>query len=262
MVKNPLLFFLIWKNMKSKIRYILSINQNEITDQDEINKQIFSLYQSLFSRKVQFQTEKIETYLENILLPKLTNEQTLSCESIVSGDEVYKSLKSMENNKPPGNDGLSEEFYECFWDEIKKPFLASTHKVFLNKELSTSQKQTVIKMLKKRHKYKRFIKNYRPISLLNTYMKIISKALSTRIKSVLPFLISYNQTAYVKSKFISESGSVISDILEIANTLALEGFLVTTDIEQAFDSVNPRSYCKFFEYSDSGWILLVGLKRF
>ena len=80
--------------------------------------------------------------------------------------------------------------------------------------------------------------NRRPISLLNTDMKIIIKVLSTRIIIVLPFLISCNQTAYVKNRFISENGRVISDILETANTVALEGFLVTADIEKAFDSVN------------------------
>ena len=61
-------------------------------------------------------------------------------------------------------------------------------------------------------------------------MKIISKVPSTRIKNVLPFLISSNHTAYVKNRFISESGRVISDILEISNTLALEGFLLAGDI--------------------------------
>ena len=69
-------------------------------------------------------------------------------------------------------------------------------------------------------------------------MKIISKVLSTWIKNVLPFLIFSNLTAYVKNRFKSESGRVISDILEIANTLALESFLVTVDIEKAFDSIN------------------------
>ena len=218
--------------------YSVIINQDEITDQNEINKQTFSFYQSLFSRKVQFQTDIIEAYLENIPLPKLTNEQTLSCKGIISEDEVFKSLKSMENNKSPGNDGQSKKFYECFWDGIKNPLLASIHRAFVNQELSSYQKQAVMKMLGKKDKDKRFIKNWRPISLLNTDMKIISKVLSTRIKGVLPYLISSNQTAYVKNRFISESGRVISDILEIAKTLALEGFLVTIDIEKAFDSVN------------------------
>ena len=38
----------------------------------------------------------------------------------------------MDNNKSPGNDGICKEFYECFWDEVKKPFLASINKAFLN----------------------------------------------------------------------------------------------------------------------------------
>ena len=81
-------------------------------------------------------------------------------------------------------------------------------------------------------------------------MKIISKVLSTRIKIVLSFLISSNQTAHVKNRFISESGGrVISDISEIAHPLALEGFLVTVDIEKAFDSVNR-------------WFLLQILRQF
>ena len=60
----------------------------------------------MFSRQVQVQTEKIDAYLDNIPLPKLTNEQTLSCEGIISEDEVFKSLKSIDNNKSPGNDSL------------------------------------------------------------------------------------------------------------------------------------------------------------
>ena len=73
----------------------------------------------MFLRKVQSQTDKIEAYLENISLPKFTNEQTLSYEGMISEVEVFKSLKSMENNKLPENDGLSKEFCEWFWDEIK-----------------------------------------------------------------------------------------------------------------------------------------------
>ena len=83
----------------------------------------------------------------------------------------------MENNKSPGNDGVSMDFNECFWNEIKKLFLASIHNAFLNQESSNSQKQEVIKMLGKNYKDKRFIKNWRQTSLLNTDMKIISKVL-------------------------------------------------------------------------------------
>ena len=85
----------------------------------------------------------------------------------------------MENNESPGNYGLSKEFYESSWDEIKKPLLASFYKPFLNQELSSSQKQALIKILDRKDKDKRFNKNWRPISLVNTEMKIINKVLKS-----------------------------------------------------------------------------------
>ena len=55
----------------------------------------------------------------------------------------------MKNNKTPGNDGLSKEFYEVFWNDVKITLLASTNDAFIKEELSTSQKQAVIKLIEK-----------------------------------------------------------------------------------------------------------------
>ena len=55
----------------------------------------------------------------------------------------------MPNNKSPGNDGLTKEFYETFWEEIEIPLCDSITKSYQNGELSRSQKQAVIKLIKK-----------------------------------------------------------------------------------------------------------------
>ena len=68
--------------------------------------------------------------------------------------------------------------------------------------------------------------------------KIISKALASRLKKVLPNSISPQQTAYVKNRFIGESGRLIADVIEITDILNKEGFLVTMDIEKAFNSLD------------------------
>ena len=68
--------------------------------------------------------------------------------------------------------------------------------------------------------------------------KIISKAIASTLKKVLPNLISPQQTAYVENRFIGESGRLIADIIEITGFLNKEGFLVTMDIEKAFDSLD------------------------
>ena len=91
--------------IQSQIHSVI-INRDEITDQAEINKQIF-FYQSFFSHKVQIQIDEMEAYLEIIPLPKLSNEQTyehvISYEGMMSEDEVFKSLKL-----------VSAFFYEIF----------------------------------------------------------------------------------------------------------------------------------------------------
>ena len=73
---------------------------------------------------------------------------------------------------------------------------------------------------------------------MNIDTKAISKLLAERLKKVLPSLISENQTAYFKGRFISEGGRLICNILEISDNLKIKVFLMTLDIEIAFDLVN------------------------
>ena len=102
----------------------------------------------------------------------------------------------------------------------------------------SSQKQAVVNLIEKKNKDKRIIQNWRPISLVNVELKILSKTLANCIKKCLPFLISSNQTAYVEGRFVSEGGRLFSDILQVTDFLNLRGLVVTVDIQKAFDSVN------------------------
>ena len=153
----------------------------------------------------------------------------------------------MSNNKSPGNDGVTKEFYKTFWEDLKKPMCDSIKKAFHRGELSHSQKQATIKLIEKKDRDKKLIKNWRPISLLNIDTKLISKVLAGRLKNVLPSLITSHQTAYVNGRFISEGGRLISDVLEICDKLQIKSFLMTVDIEKAFDSINHCFLIKVLE---------------
>ena len=104
--------------------------------------------------------------------------------------------------------------------------------------LSISQRQAIIKQIAKKVRDKRFVKNCRPFSLLNVDTKILSKSLAEKLKHVLPELISSNQTAYDKNRCISESGRLISDVIETCDKLDIPGYLVALDIEKMFDSLD------------------------
>ena len=72
--------------------------------------------------------------------------------------------------------------------------------------------------MEKKDRYRRFIKNWKSILLLNVDLKLISKVLASRLKSVISTIVNENQVAYVNNRFISESGRLISDVLEITNS--------------------------------------------
>ena len=74
----------------------------------------------------------------------------------------------------------------------------------------------MIKFLENKGRNKRLIKNWRPISLLNINLKILSEALAAKLKSVLPSRIALQQTVHVQNKHIGEGERLISDVLDIS----------------------------------------------
>ena len=68
---------------------------------------------------------------------------------VISKTELFDSMKSMRNNKIPGNDGLTKEFFENFLDELKTPLMEGVNQTFRTKILSIPQRQAVIKLIQK-----------------------------------------------------------------------------------------------------------------
>ena len=77
-----------------------------------------------------------------------------------------------------------------------------------------SQKQAVITLIEKKGKDRSFLENWRSISLVNVDAKIMSKAIATRIKNVLPNIIHHNQTGFIKDRYIGETVRSIFDIMD------------------------------------------------
>ena len=165
----------------------LVIDDKEITEQTHILEHIREFYETLFKTREQKTKIETENFLSDVDIPKLSKIQNFKnqvrlCEENLTERDLYNSLKSMQSDKSPGNDGLTKEFYETFWTELKEIFVDSVSEAKEKGILSTSQRQAIIKLIEKKDRDKRFIQNWRPISLLNEDLKIISKALSEKLK--------------------------------------------------------------------------------
>ena len=207
-------------------------------EQKQVLQCIHTYYRNLFKRTSNFTIRQSKTFINDLNLPVLTSELSDLCEGLLHSSECYQSLISMPSNKTPGNDGITKEFYVAFYHFINKYFIDSANYSFRVGELSPSQKQAVITLLEKKDKDKRLIKNWRPISLLNVDAKIISKVWATRLKKVISFLVTSDQTAYIRGRFIGENVHLISDMLDYTDAAQLEGYIFAADMEKAFDSVD------------------------
>jgi hypothetical protein len=79
--------------------------------------------------------------------------------------------------------------------------------------------------------------NYRPISLLNVDLKLLSYVLAQRLKKVLKKIVNNDQTGYIKNRFIDFNHRQIQDIIDFAESYNVEGAVVFVDFKKAFDSL-------------------------
>ena len=89
----------------------------------------------------------------------------------------------MGNGKSPGNDGLPSEFYKTFWSDISEPLLKALNYGFEIGQLSVSQRRGIIKLIPKKSEELYYIRNWRPLTLLNCDYKIAAKAIANRLKA-------------------------------------------------------------------------------
>ena len=207
------------------------------TDPDVILDQAQKFYQNLYD------LEEINQNDQNWLFEHLSEDKCLSLDSKnkldaeINEKEILTAIKGMQNNKTPGIDGIPKEFYEVFWDIIKGKFLLVVNKIREFKRLTITQQQAVLKLLYKKAERDN-LANWRPISLLCTDYKIITKTLANRLQLVLHEIICEDQTCGIPTRSIFSNLRLYRNIIAHAQEKRLKAFLISLDQEKAFDRVN------------------------
>ena len=232
-----------------------------IKDQDQVLNEAKLFYEKLYSsRDSELLDINIETELDGYSVPKLNNEESTSMEGLLNYEEMAFSLKSMSNNRSPGTDGFSADFFKVFWQYIGHFVIRSINYGFKNDELSITQKQGIITCIPKENKSRFQVKNYRPISLLNCTYKIASGAIANRIKTTLNKLINKDQTGFIAGRYVGENTRILYDIMHYAEENNLAGLLLLVDFEKAFDSLSWNFIHKVMRFFGFGHSIIKWVK--
>ena len=158
----------------------------------------------------------------------------------------------MKNNKSPGLDGFTVEFFKFFWVDIGAFILRSINIGYRNGSLSVTQKQGLITCLPKPNKSRLSLKNWRPISLLNVVYKLASSVIANRVKQTLQDIIHENQKGFIAGRFIGENIRLIYDVLFETKQQNIPGLILSIDFEKAFDTVSWKCISKTLDYFNFG----------
>ncbi|KAL9977541.1 hypothetical protein ACROYT_G014957 [Oculina patagonica] len=176
-------------------------------------------------------------YIKDINTPRLSKEEQEDLDQSLSCQELQDALNCFAENKTPGEDGFTKEFYVAFFDLLWGDLLNSYNEAFSKGILSISQRRGTITLLPKGDTYLTDLTNWRPISLLNIDYKILTKILALRLEKYLPKLIHGDQTGFVKGRYIGQNIRLMSDLMEDLDQKNLSGIFLFIDFEKAFDTL-------------------------
>jgi hypothetical protein len=108
----------------------------------------------------------------------------------------------MPANKSPGPDGVSWEFFRACWATVKDDALAAVTAVSLGRDQGLCQLNSVLITLIPKRECAVDLKDFRPISLVHSFAKLIAKIMALRLAPRMADLVGCNQSAFIRGRCI------------------------------------------------------------
>eukprot|EP00253_Pinus_taeda_P023191 PITA_23191 len=171
-------------------------------------------------------------------IPRLiTEEENTLLLKPISLQEVEIVVNSLKAGKAPGPDGFTSNFYQHFWELIKWEVWQVVEEFRNMRWMYPGLNATFMALIPKSEESNSPDK-YRPIALCNIIYKIVSKVVALRLKPMLPFIISPEQSGYVEGRQIMDGIILTHEIIHSLKQTKKPGMLLKIDLSKAFDSIS------------------------
>lgn len=223
--------------VKNSIREIQKEDGSIVTTQEEIKAEAVNYFQGFLAKQVVdhkgMEVDEMKTLL-NFQCEEADRELLIHD---VPAIEIKLVLFAMANNKSPGPDGFTCEFFKVAWDIVGEDFVIAVQSFFKTGFLPKGINSTILALIPKKEDSKT-MKDFRPISCCNVIYKVISKILANRLKLILPKFISPNQSAFVKDRLLMENVLLASELVKSYHKNSVSArCALKIDISKAFDTV-------------------------
>ena len=197
--------------------------------------------QSKYFKKLYQSNPEICFELQSDLGIEISELQKQEIKSEITKEEISKNLKSFRQQKSPGPDGIPVDFYIMFWPKLQD-YPEILMKCIVNtRNLHKSARRGIISLIPKKGCDLLYIKNWRPIILLNADYKLFSKILVTRLRNILDTIIHKDQMGFMPGRNISHNLWKTLDTITYIQKRKIDAILILLDFEKAFDRLEYKS---------------------
>ncbi|KAF1328542.1 putative Pollike protein, partial [Globisporangium splendens] len=155
----------------------------------------------------------------------------------VTSHDLADAIRHMKATSAPGMDGLTAGFYQVAPDVFGECLSLVFNDQLRRGVLLPSQRKSAVVLLHKKGSRAQ-PGNYRPIALIPVDVKVLSKALTYRLQSVVPDLVHTDQKGFVKGRSIHHHVRFLADLQDLVTSRDEEAYALFLDFEKAFDRVN------------------------
>ncbi|GJW09362.1 RNA-directed DNA polymerase, eukaryota [Tanacetum coccineum] len=169
---------------------------------------------------------------------QLTPDQVIDLESSVDYDEIKRAVWDCGTNKSPGPDGFTFEFFQKYWKIIDRDVVADVSSFFSSGSLPPGCNSSFIALIPETQEAK-MVKDFRPISLIGSVYKIITKVLANRLSHVISNLVSDVQSAFIPDRQILDGPFILNKLLSWWCLNSVMGYILVNG--------SPTTKFKFFK---------------
>ena len=247
----PTKHFLTREQNVQKSRTIKEIKKKSgeiTTKQEEIKEEFREFYRKLYTEEGEPDENKQEEYTKYVR--KIEEGDREDMEHPFTENEIEVAIKELNKNKSPGPDELTSEFYQTFQGQLTPILKKVVDQAIKRGRIPGEMKLSYITLLPKDEKNRTEVSKYRPVSLLNTDYKVISKILTARLRKVMNKLVHKGQQCAVKGRKIQNHLHNIREIITYCKVKGTPARIVSLDQEKAFDRVSHSFLHKVMKASN------------
>lgn len=171
---------------------------------------------------------------EALRLPRV---QAAGLDNPFSEDEVWEAIVQSPAEKAPGPDGFIDTFFRACWLTIKDDIMAAFNRFYSLAGGNLAALNTAFVALLPKEGAAR-MSDFRPISLIHYFAKLVTKVLSIRLSKVIHTIVSPAQSAFMKKRCIQDSFLYVQSGIRALHRSKTPSLLLKLDISKAFDSIS------------------------